>query len=221
MEGGIPLETYPGFLRFDAAEDDVEIIYMHRDFDSYINNVRKRTFIPKRELEAFLENAKKYPQFDQRIMEKFVNLPVFQIKELRKNEFPAEEVNVGTCNGDKVNIRGSNTVNSNVITQLSKGDKVQILETGIAGRSDEGQLLIDVPIRDNQGYIIFNARKGQALKIIEKLWNGFKVELLTREGNFYSIIKEEDFEYINNNSWVKVKISSGEIGYCVEDYIDF
>ena len=133
-------------------------------------------------------------------------------------------VSYAAVNGDKINIREKPTIDSKVLGMLNKGDQVEIIETGIQGRSSEAILKKTTSFYYDHGMgdFAWTVNKGRAVKILSfnEETNEYDIFIYMKGKKVLAIVREGDLDMLEGETWMKFKTKNeGITGYCLEKYI--
>lgn len=137
-------------------------------------------------------------------------------------ETEIEAGKTATVTGDKINIRSKATIDSDVLGLLRQGQEIEILESGIGGRSKEAILKEDTDFYyENTNVFAMTVNKGRAVKIVEYLEDSdqFEVFLYMKNDKMLAKVDPDYLEFLTKDKWAKFRTNEGTVGFCLEKYL--
>lgn len=126
---------------------------------------------------------------------------------------------VAIIKGTKINIREKATIDSKVLGLLNNGDEVFIIETGIAGKSQEATLKKNTDfVYEGTNEFAMTVNKGRAVKILSDNGNEYDVFLYMRGKKVLATVLPGDLDLLEGEAWMKFETKNGITGYCLEKY---
>ena|GEM_PF-3627336 len=131
---------------------------------------------------------------------------------------PADNRRMGTITGNEVMVRTGSSTSAAQITDLDQGTQVEILETRKSTDRRAAVVTTDLsgsyngqPIRINKGYGVI---------ILRDNGNGSsRCQLTVDNHDVYMQINNNNLSSIYGQTWYKVKLDSGQVGWVFGDFV--
>lgn len=128
----------------------------------------------------------------------------------------------GYITGSDVNFRRSPNIAPNIISKLSRGSNVRVIDKMIVAGNNQGRITLNLATfhPTGVGEHPFQIIKGHALTFIKDVGNGY-VEVKIRMKNRtikYGYILASELGYMVNKKWYKIE-SNGQIGWIYGDFL--